>query len=316
MAPEAAKPEVFVGRETIVASQAMQQLMHLVRRVAQMKVSVLILGETGTGKEHIARALHHYSLRNARPWVDVNCGALPEHLMESELFGYERGAFSGADCAKPGLFELADTGTIFLDEVAELSPVMQVKLLRVLDGTSYYRLGGVKKVSVDVRVIAATNRDLERAVEQGKFRRDLYYRLNEFAVEAPPLRERPEDILPLAEYFLRQFSDTGWFSAEAQTILRNWPWPGNIRELRNTVASAMIHSENYEIAAACLPANMQAVKETAGLECVERRTILDALSTTGGHQQRAADILGISRRTLSRKLKQYRTENEGQLCLT
>jgi transcriptional regulator with GAF, ATPase, and Fis domain len=258
--------EVFLGRETIVASYAMEQILQLVRRVAQTKASVLVRGDTGTGKEHIARAIHHYSLRHAKPWVDVNCGALPEHLMESELFGHERGAFSGADSAKPGLFELAHTGTIFLDEVAELSPVMQVKLLRVLDGTPYYRLGGVKKVSVDVRVVAATNRDLEEATGQGKFRRDLYYRLNEFSIQVPPLRERPEDILPLAEFFLRQVTGTARLSDEAKELLRNWTWAGNIRELRNVVVSAAILSEHCEITAACLPANMRGTETIAGLE--------------------------------------------------
>jgi len=311
---QAEQSEVFLGRETIVASEAMKHVMRLVERVAQTNASVLICGETGTGKEHVARAIHHYSLRHSRPWVDVNCGALPEHLVESELFGHERGAFSGADAAKPGLFELADTGTIFLDEVAELNPVMQVKLLRALDGVPYYRLGGVRKVSVDVRVVAATNRDLDEAAEEGKFRRDLYYRLNEFSIRVPPLRERPEDILPLASFFLRQFSDTASLSAEAQALLRGWAWAGNVRELRNVVTGAAILSENYEISVACLPAAMRTGETSTRLQGMQRRAILDALHTTDGHQQRAADILGISRRTLSRKLKQYRTGSEVEAC--
>jgi len=306
--------EVYLGRETIVASEAMRQVMGMVQRVAQTDTSVLIRGETGTGKEHVARAIHHYSLRHAKPWVDVNCGSLPESLMESELFGHERGAFSGAESAKPGLFEIADTGTIFLDEVAELNPLMQVKLLRVLDGTPYFRLGGVKKVSVDVRVLAATSLDLEAATEDGKFRRDLYYRLNEFTIQVPPLRERPDEIIPLAAFFLRQFSEKASFSPEAQAVLRGWRWTGNIRELRNVVRSAAILSDTYEITAASLPAPMRSLEAPTNLEGMERRAILEALNTTGGQQQRAADLLGISRRTLNRRLRQYRCEDEVQAC--
>jgi len=173
----------------------MRQLLELAERIAQTNAAVLITGESGCGKELVARAVHHYSLRCAKPWVDVSCAALPEHLVESELFGYEKGAFSGADSAKPGLFELAHQGTLFLDEVGELEPRMQVKLLRVLDGVAYYRLGGVRKVSVDVRVVAATNQDLERMVRTGEFRSDLYHRLGQICLRVPPLRERPEDIV-------------------------------------------------------------------------------------------------------------------------
>jgi DNA-binding NtrC family response regulator len=311
---QAEDPEVFLGRQTIIASDAMKQIMHRVQRVAQTNAFVLIRGETGTGKEHVARAIHHYSLRHAKPWVDVNCGALPEHLVESELFGHERGAFSGADSAKQGLFELANQGTIFLDEVAELNRVMQVKLLRILDGAPFYRLGGVKKVSVDVRVVAATNRDMEQAIEDGNFREDLYYRLNEFPIHVPPLRERPEDILPLAAFFLRQMSEAASFSEETKALLQGWAWPGNVRELRNVVTSSAIVSESYEISADCLPAQMRESAGPTGLEGIERRAILDALSMTDGHQQRAADLLGISRRTLNRRLKQYRTTGQEQPC--
>src|SRR5215471_7827752 len=165
----------FLGMPAVVKSKAMEDLLALIERVARTSATVLITGETGSGKELVARALHHYSLRHAKPWVDMNCGALPEHLMESELFGYEKGAFSGASATKPGLFELADGGTLFLDEIGDLDQKMQVKLLRVLDGTPYYRLGGVRKIAADVRVLAATNQDLERATETGAFRRDLYH---------------------------------------------------------------------------------------------------------------------------------------------
>src|SRR4051812_16057545 len=196
--------QLFLGMEAVIASQPMRSLMATVERAARSHASVLITGESGSGKELIARALHHYSQRSHKPWVDLSCAALPEHLLESELFGYEKGAFSGADVAKPGLFEMAHQGTIFLDEIGELDPKMQVKLLRVLDGVPYYRLGGVRKVSVDVRIVAATNRDLETAVGAGEFRQDLYHRLNQISLCVPPLRERAEDIAPLARYFLSQ----------------------------------------------------------------------------------------------------------------
>src|SRR5271157_5835440 len=174
----------------IISSPGMRQLIELAERIAQSHAAVLITGESGSGKELIARAVHHYSLRNAKPWVDVSCAALPENLVESELFGYEKGAFSSADSPKPGLFELANHGTLFLDEIGELEPRMQVKLLRVLDGTPYYRLGGVRKVSVDVRIIAATNQNLEEMVRSGRFRCDLYHRLSQITLRVPPLRER------------------------------------------------------------------------------------------------------------------------------
>src|SRR5579885_1665028 len=207
--------ETFLGMAAVVASRAMQEILDLVRRVAQTNVTVLIGGESGSGKELVARALHHYSLRSARPWVDVSCAALPDNLIESELFGYDKGAFSGADTAKPGLFELAHQGSLFLDEIGELEPRMQVKLLRVLDGVPYYRLGGTRKVSVDVRVIAATNRDLEEMVSDGRFRGDLFHRLGQINLTVPPLRERREDIVPIAEYFLQQQNPSLSFASDA-----------------------------------------------------------------------------------------------------
>src|SRR5271165_56506 len=237
----------FLGMAAIVASPAIRRLLSVVERVAQTNASVLIQGESGSGKELVARALHQGSMRAAKPWVDVNCGALPEHLMESELFGHEKGAFSGADSAKQGLFELAHQGTLFLDEIGELEPRMQVKLLRVLDGTPYYRLGGVRKVSVDVRIIAATNQDLEEMVESGRFRGDLFHRLGQIALRVPPLRERPEDILPLAEHFLGQLKPGAFFSREAIDMLRSHNWPGNIRELRNVVTKTAVMLTGDEI---------------------------------------------------------------------
>jgi DNA-binding NtrC family response regulator len=306
--------QTFLGMTAIVASDAMSRVLETARRVARSTVAVLITGETGSGKEIVARAIHHYSLRCGKPWVDINCGALPELLMESELFGHEKGAFSGADSAKPGLFELAHTGALFLDEVGELDPRMQVKLLRVLDGVPYYRLGSHKKTSVDVRVLAATNQDLDRAVAAGRFRSDLYHRLAEYTIHVPPLRDRADDILPLAEYFLSQHSETARFSSAAVDALRQYTWPGNIRELRNAVVNAIITARAYEISPGDLPARVRvraprpAAASELRLDDVERQAILSALAITEGHHQRAADLLGISRRTLTRKLRAYRGE--------
>jgi DNA-binding NtrC family response regulator len=310
------RQEEFLGVPVILQSPAIQQVIALVKRVAASQVAVLITGETGSGKEIVARAVHHFSLRCSRSWVDVNCGALPDQLMESELFGHEKGAFSGADSFKPGLFEMAHGGTLFLDEVGELDARMQVKLLRVLDGAPYYRIGGQKKVSVDVRVVAATNQDLEQHVSSGRFRSDLYHRLNQFRVRVPPLRERVEDIVPLAEYFLKQNSPQAVICRDAQDALRKYSWPGNVRELRNAVAHAAILASSYEIHVGDLPMRRAPVPTSVrgpkglALDSVERHTILEALGQTGGHRRKAADLLGISRRTLSRKLKAYRLEGE------
>jgi len=305
----------FLGMPAVLVSPTIREVIETAKRVGRSSVAVLITGETGSGKEIIARAIHHFSQRSAKPWVDINCGALPDQLMESELFGHERGAFSGADTAKPGLFELANGGTLFLDEVGELDARMQVKLLRVLDGVPYYRLGGQRKVAVDVRVIAATNQDLEQQIAMGRFRADLYHRLNQYHVRVPPLRERMEDILPLAEYFLRQHSEEAILDGSAQAALQHHHWPGNIRELRNAIAHAVLAAKDYEIRAHDLPpfSTLVAARPGAGalqLDGVERETILEALDRVGGHQQRAADLLGISRRTLSHKLKIYRMHQE------
>jgi len=241
---------LFLGMPAVVSSPVMRKLLQLVERISQTNAAVLITGESGSGKELIARAVHHYSLRCSKPWVDVSCAALPEHLVESELFGYEKGAFSGADSSKPGLFELAHHGTLFLDEIGELESRMQVKLLRVLDGVPYYRLGGVRKVTVDVRVVAATNQDPEQMVRAGDFRNDLYYRLGQICLHVPPLRERPEDIVPLADHFLNQSNSRSSFSAEALRELQQYAWPGNVRELRNAVTKAAVLAREPETSAA------------------------------------------------------------------
>ncbi len=311
--------------QAVIVSRPMTELMSMVERVAMSNASVLVTGESGSGKELVARALHQGSMRASRPWVDVNCGALPEHLMESELFGHEKGAFSGADSAKQGLFELANTGSLFLDEIGELEPRMQVKLLRVLDGTPYYRLGGVKKVSVDVRIVAATNQSLEAMVQQGRFRGDLFHRLSQICLHVPPLRERPDDIGPLAEFFLKQMSPRMELNDSAVDRLLGYSWPGNIRELRNVITKATILVTGTQVRAEHihLPTtevrahSVQASKERpvdANLDRMEESMILRVLEQTSGHQQRAAAILGISRRTLSRKLKLYGLRTTEENC--
>jgi transcriptional regulator with GAF, ATPase, and Fis domain len=295
----------------------MRKLMAMAERVARHDAAVLIVGETGSGKEMVARAIHLHSLRCGKPFVDVNCAALPEHLVESELFGYEKGAFSGADSTKPGLFELAETGTLFLDEIGELDGKIQAKLLRVLDGVPYYRLGGSKKVAVNVRVIAATNRDLQGEVRSGRSRRDLYHRLTQFLLEVPPLRERREDIPALAEYFLLQHAPAAKFSEDAMQAMLAYSWPGNVRELKNVVLSAVTHAKPgaREIRASNLPASICGLPESppaiafqGNLEEMEKQMIFQALARTGGNQAKAAEQLGISGRTLRRKLVKYKRE--------
>jgi len=306
----------FLGMPAIVSSPRMSELLKTVRRAAQTSATVLITGESGSGKEVVARAIHHYSPRQQRPWVDFSCAALPEHLVESELFGYEKGAFSGAEALKPGLFELAQTGSLLLDEVGELNERLQVKLLRVLDGAPYYRLGGTKKISVDARIIAATNRDLNVAMTAGTFRTDLYHRLNQIQIAVPPLRERVEDIGPLAYFFLRQQNSALQLSARALQAMFAYQWPGNVRELRNAILKASIQCrdevidltdlpESVRTRLAVLPANASDALEAGTLENMEKQLILQMMSATNGNQKRVAGLLGISGRTLSRKLKLY-----------
>jgi transcriptional regulator with PAS, ATPase and Fis domain len=302
------------GSPFIVSSPLMHRFMRMVDRVAGHTETVLITGETGTGKELIARTIHQSSNRRGRPWVDINCAALPENLVESELFGYEKGAFTGADASKPGLFELADRGTLFLDEIGELQLHMQVKLLRVLDGYPFYRLGAHRKIKTDVRIVAATNQDLQAAVTAGRFREDLFHRLGQFQLRVPSLRERPEDIVALAEYFLELKSPGTAFGPAAISALLAHSWPGNVRELRNLVARVAMQSNGLEIEAsqisAAMSGNPAVMRQTASipvgnLDSMEEQMIIRALERSGGHRGQAADQLGISRRTLSRKLKEY-----------
>jgi PAS domain S-box-containing protein len=314
VAAEQAVSRQMDGTSFIVASPLMHKFMLMVERVSGHTETVLITGETGTGKELVARTIHQSSKRRGRPWIDINCAALPENLVESELFGYEKGAFTGADASRPGLFELADRGTLFLDEIGELQLPTQVKLLRVLDGHPFYRLGGHRKITVDVRIVAATNQDLEAAVADGRFRQDLFHRLGQFQLRVPPLRERPEDIVALAEHFLELKTPGSFFAAEAISQLLSHGWPGNVRELRNLIARVALQATTSEIQqsqiddilSGAAPAAQQNTSVPAGnLDSMEEQMIIRALEKSGGHRGQAADQLGISRRTLSRKLKEY-----------
>lgn len=315
--------EKYKFDEIVSISHAMEEVLNLAGRVAASNATVLLRGESGTGKELVAKAIHYHSPRAAFPLIKVNCAALPETLLESELFGHEKGAFTGATAKRIGRFEAADKGTIFLDEIGELTPGMQVKLLRVLQERAFERLGGNQTIKTDVRVIAATNRNIEKALADGTFREDLYYRLNVVTIVIPPLRERKEDIPGLLDFFIKKYREennkniTG-LSAEARDLLMWYNYPGNVRELENIMERAVVLSKRGVITAADLPLHLQAasnedklpspkpagsLKET--LDTVERGLILDALKESGGVQTRAAEILGISERVLRYKLKKY-----------
>ena len=302
--------------QIIGKSKPMRELFALLENVAETDSTVLIYGESGTGKELVARALHYNGPRREGPFVAVNCAALPESLLESELFGYERGAFTGATRSKPGRFELADGGTLFLDEVGEMGPSVQAKLLRVLDRKEFERLGGTRTIRTDVRIIAATNRDLEADVASGRFRRDLFYRLNVVSIRLPPLRERKEDIPLLVEHFVRKFNErmgkkVKGVSPEAMRLLMDYDWPGNVRELENAIESAFVMGKGDLITPEDLPEAVRgregsAVPEGKGLlDEGERRAILEALERTGWRKGEAAKVLGVSRATLWRKMKKH-----------
>lgn len=315
---EARLKEVTPGAldKLLGSSQAIAKIKELIKKVAPKKVSVLITGESGTGKELVARAIHELSGRSN--FVAVNCGAIPETLFESELFGYEKGAFTGASSSKPGKIELADGGTLFLDEISELPPSLQVKLLRFLETSELERLGSTKPVKVDVRVIAATNRDLTELVEGGKFREDLYFRLKVLEINIPPLRERKEDISLLAVYFLKKAVEEFGLrplelSDEALSFLASQPWPGNVRELKNAIYSAAIRTTGSTITPEVFTEGIdEPSKENAEsplrLEEVEKRHIKNVLENVGWNVKRAAELLGISRSTLYAKMKKWEIE--------
>jgi DNA-binding NtrC family response regulator len=304
----------LVGR-----SREFLKLLELTERVAPSDSTVLITGETGAGKEMVAKLLHSRSPRAKRPFVVVECAALQEELLQSELFGHERGAFTGADRRKAGLFEVADRGTIFLDEIGEISPATQVKLLRVLDTGSFRHVGGTTEIRVDVRVVAATNRDLEKRVGQGLFREDLYYRLSTIILRLPPLREREGDVDLLAQHFIGLLNDRFGLQKrmgpEAMALLRRHDWPGNVRELLHAVERALIVCEEDEINPENLPRALHSATGTIGalhgggplpsLAELERDHVERVLDSVAGHRGKAARILGISERNLYRKLKAY-----------
>lgn len=304
-------------------SKKMQELFAVIRSLAETDVSVLIQGETGTGKELIAKAIHYNSQRKDKRFLAVNCGALASTLLESELFGHEKGAFTGAVTQKQGIFEVADGGTLLLDEIGEIPPSTQVKLLRVLNDGELHRVGGTTALKVDVRIIAATNRNLEELVQKGSFRDDLYYRLKVFPVTVPPLRERMEDIPALAAHFIEKWSHTAKnsikeISSQAMAHLLSYRWPGNVRELENTLQRLLVickgdtldvqdlppdikgtQSENHEKSL-----DLKSISRESG-EIIETKAIVEALSSSGGNITRAAKALGVSRATLQNKMKLY-----------
>ncbi|MFQ5827820.1 MAG: sigma-54-dependent transcriptional regulator [Candidatus Methylomirabilia bacterium] len=307
----------------IGTSPAFRRMMTMVEKVASSSATVLFEGESGSGKELVARAIHERSPRQARPFVAVNCAALPETLLESELFGYEKGAFTGAAERKEGRFELADSGTLFLDEVADLSVFTQPKILRVLQEGEFERVGGTKTIRVDVRIVAATNQDLGHLVAEKRFREDLYYRLNVITIRVPPLRERREDIPVLAHHFLRVYAAKNnrhldGFSEEALTRLDSYSWPGNVRELENVVERAVVLARGSIIeltdlpesvaGATPLPEGVVNIRIGTPLGEVEQRLLEETLRVTKGHKTLAAKLLGIDPKTLSRKLKQSEAE--------
>ncbi len=321
------------GLENIVGSSpAMERLFDIVRQAAPTQATVLIEGASGTGKELVAQAIHRLSARAAGPFVAVHCAALSSSLLESELFGHEKGAFTGAVVQRKGRFEMAHGGTLFLDEISEIEPSVQVKLLRVLEERRFERVGGVDTVDVDIRIIAATNRDLRKYVEEGKFREDLFYRLDVVEIKMPPLKERGGDIALLCNRFMKEFAEVNArpvsrIAPEAAAILQAYSWPGNVRELRNTIEKMVVLARGDTLAVEDVPANIRDEARlngvsgvsaapapapaadfapTESLAEVEKRKILAALDAAGGNRSKAAIALGISRRTLHRKLNEWK----------
>ena len=314
-------------REVIAESVPMRDVLNFVRRVAASEATtILVEGENGTGKDLIAKTLHYQSLRQAEPFIAINCAAIPETLLESELFGYEKGAFTDARSQKRGIFELADKGTLFLDEIGEIPLMLQAKLLRVLEEQTFRRLGGLKDIKLDLRVVAATNKNLREAVKEGAFRQDLFFRLNVIHITIPPLRERPEDIQPMVRFFIEHYNrkfkrQVSGISPEALRLLLSHDWPGNVRELRNAIERAMILEEGSQITAPSLPIMVAtspmfhtaaaqqsfsgASEDGLSLEENERQLLVRALEKTTGNQTQAARLLSITRDTLRYKMKKF-----------
>jgi len=303
-------PDGLVGE-----SPQIGEIKRSIDQLATTRAAVLILGETGTGKELVARAIHYRSARRDRPFVRVNCAVFNDNLLESELFGHEKGAYTGADKRRLGRFEMAHTGTIFLDEVGDLSVMAQAKLLRVLQEQEFERLGGTETISVDVRVVAATNRNLAEEIRKGTFREDLFYRLSVVPIQLPPLRERKGDIPPLLTHFLGKYADDNHkhidgFSQESLDQLLRYDWPGNVRELENVVERGVVLTSTPEIPASSLPFSVEATSHSGAeltdrVETFERRLISEALATAAGNTTRAAASLGLSRSTLRYKIEKY-----------
>jgi PAS domain S-box-containing protein len=340
-AKEAADPEPSAataetpGFEMVAESPAFKRAAQFAKRVAVSEATAIFIeGESGSGKDVLARYIHHHSRRQAAPFLAINCAAIPETLLESELFGFEKGAFTDAKALKRGILEMANGGTVFLDEIGEMPPGLQAKLLRVLEEHCFRRLGGTSDIHVDLRIITATNRDLRRAIQQGRFRLDLYYRLNVFQISVPPLRERSEDLLPLANYFLR-FCNQRYkrnllgLTSEAVALLNSHSWPGNVRELRNTIERAMVleesawvqpgslgdlHTEFSTAAPVAEAPRVPAPATGLSLEQVERNMLVGALEKTGWNQTRAARLLSITRDTLRYKMKKFNLRRAGDAC--
>jgi Nif-specific regulatory protein len=308
------RPSNIIGN-----SKAMQEVYQLIAQVSHSDATVLLRGESGTGKELVAHAIHYGSRRAVKPFIKVNCAALPESVIESELFGHEKGAFTGAVASRKGRFELAHGGTLFLDEIGDLSPGMQIKLLRVLQEREFEKVGGTETIKTDVRLIAATNRELEQLIEKEVFRQDLYYRLNVFPIHIPPLRERRTDILLLSDYFAEKYSrlshkDVRRISTPAIDMLMAYHWPGNVRELENCVERAVLLSDDGVIHGHHLPPSLQTAETTgtapsgglkASLQRVERELLLDALKSSRGNMAAAANALGITERIMGLRVRAY-----------
>ena len=317
----------YAFKNIVARSAKMQEVLAMVERVAPGNSTVLLGGESGAGKDLIARAIHQHSRRASGPFVKINCAAIPENLLESELFGYEKGAFTGAVTAKPGKFELADKGTIFLDEIGDVPPAIQVKLLRVLQEREFEHLGGTKTLKVDVRLVAATNRDLRAALEEGTFREDLYYRLNVVPIDIPPLREHKEDIPDLARLFIERFAREAGrpikgISAPALRRLMDFHWPGNVRELENIIERAVALAAGDEIGEADIRLDLSPVRSTSAeapflppattLDQFEQEIIREALRRAAGNKSQAARLLGISRNALRYRLSTMGVADEDE----
>jgi DNA-binding NtrC family response regulator len=304
----------------------MKEMLSFVEKAAQTESNILVTGESGVGKELVAQAVHRLSQRNHGSFIDINCGAIQETLLESEMFGYEKGAFTNADSSKPGLFELADRGTLFLDEIGELSQRLQVKLLRVLETKSFFRVGGIKQVKVDIRLVAATNKNLLTEVAENRFRQDLLYRINAVTIEIPPLRERLSDVPLLARHFVSTIKRDEPISIADETIelLCCYYWPGNVRELRNVVERALVLASKGQVTPDCLPIEIynkkkilespptgekKNISRTRSLADLERDQILETLNKVNWHRGKAASLLGITPKTLYRKLRSYNLSN-------